>query len=88
MPKGPFALEDIVDYLKKNLRKGYTKESLRWALTNQGYSKLEIEKAMRKVDQEMAEEAPVLRTKPQIRYERIEPVQEERKSWWRRLLGS
>ena len=63
----------IVNYLRKNLKKGYTKESLRWALVNQGHSRMEIEKAFRKLEQEMARKAPILKTKPEIKYERIAP---------------
>lgn len=63
----------IVDYLKKNLRKGYTKESLKWALVNQGHSKLEIDKAFQKAESEFAEEAPILKTKPEIKYEVVGP---------------
>ncbi len=36
----------IVEYVEKNLKKGYKSEELKWALINQKYSKIEIEKAM------------------------------------------
>ena len=64
--------KQIVDYLRKNLKKGYTKESLKWALINQGHSKLEIEDALKKLEQEMANQAPVLKTKPEIKYEIVQ----------------
>ena len=38
-------IQEIVDYIRKNLKKGYKKESLKWALIQQGYSKMEVEKA-------------------------------------------
>jgi len=66
-------MDDLIGYIKKNLKKGYTKESLRWALINQGYSKMEVEKAIRKVDLELADQAPILKTKPTITHEIIEP---------------
>jgi len=47
MPTKPF-MDELVDYIKKNLKKGYTKEALKWALINQGYSKLEVERALKK----------------------------------------
>lgn len=77
-------------YIKKNLKKGYTKESLKWALVNQGHSKLEVDKAIRKAEEEMAREAPVLKTKPEITYDIVEPknaIVEEKKSFWRKLFG-
>ena len=46
MRKGENYITQLAEYIKKNLRKGYTKESLKWALVNQGHSKLEVEKAM------------------------------------------
>ena len=66
-------IDELTDYIKKNLKKGYTKDSLKWALLNQGNSKIEINRAFKKVDKELAEQAPVLKTKPVIRYEVVEP---------------
>ena len=64
-------VEELVDYFKKNLKKGYTKNSLRIALINQGYSKIEIEKAIKKTELDLADSAPILKTKPEIKYERL-----------------
>ena len=61
-------MDEITDYIKVNLKKGYTKESLRWALINQGYSKIEVERAIKRVDRELADKAPILKTKPEITY--------------------
>ena len=36
----------IIDYLKKNFKKGYTEESLRWALIAQGYSRTIVDMAI------------------------------------------
>ncbi|MCX8159042.1 MAG: hypothetical protein N3D20_02000 [Candidatus Pacearchaeota archaeon] len=83
-------IRQLVDYLKKNLRKGYTKESLKWALVNQGHSKIQVEKAMRMVDTELAMQAPVLETKPQIKVEVIKEEnenKEEKPSFWKRIFG-
>ena len=65
-------MDELTDYLKKNLRKGYTKESLRWALIKQGYSKLEVDHALAKADELLADEAPVLKSKPTIKHEIID----------------
>ncbi len=81
-------ITNLVDYVKKNLKKGYTKESLKWALVNQGHSKIEVEKAMKIVEEQLANEAPILETKPEIKVEIVEPKQpEEKKSWLKKLFG-
>jgi hypothetical protein len=84
----------LVGYIKRNLKKGYTKESLRWALISQGNSKIEVEKAFKRVDEELAEKAPELKTKPTIKYEIIEPkeyrtkiVKNSPRSLFSRFLG-
>ena len=80
----------IVDYLKKNIKKGYTPDSLRWALINQGYSKISVEDALRRVHVELAQKAPILKEKPIIRYEILDednkPI-EIRKPFWKRIFG-
>lgn len=83
-------ISEITAYIKKNLKKGYTKDSLKWALVQQGYPKIEVEKAFVKVDEELAREAPILETKPEIKVEVIEPanaVIEEKKGFFSRLFG-
>ena len=75
-------LEELADYFKNNLKKGYTKESLRWALVNQGYSRMEIEKAIRKAELDLAASAPILKTKPEIKYEVITDFKPEKKRRW------
>jgi hypothetical protein len=75
------AADEVTTYIKKNLRKGYTKDSLIVALSNQGYSKMLIERAMRRAEGELAAQAPVLRTKPEIKYEIVQdtPQKETKK---------
>ena len=79
----------LKNYLKKNLKKGYTIESLKWALIKQGYSRTAIEKAIEQIHKELAEKAPVLKEKPVISYliidENDNPIT-VKKSWWKRLL--
>jgi len=89
MKKDKNYMNDLVSYIKKNLKKGYTKESLKWALINQGNSKIEVEKALSRAEEEMASEAPVLQTKPEIKVEIVEPrgAVAEPKSFFRRLFG-
>ena len=85
-------MDEIVSYLKKNLKKGYTKDSLRWALINQGYSRIEVEKAMKRLDIDLAKKAPILETKPEIKYEVVEPKEEiavavKHRPFWKKFLG-
>ncbi len=80
----------IVNYLKKNLTKGYTLESLKWALVNQGYSRAIVEKAIKQTNEELAKEAPVLKEKPKINYQLLDEYDKPvtfQKSFWRRILG-
>ncbi|MFH1326557.1 MAG: hypothetical protein ABIH59_00325 [archaeon] len=80
----------IREYFKKNLKKGYTEESLKWALINQGYSRIMIEDAIRQANKELAAKAPILKEKPIIKYEIIgednNPI-EIKKPWWKRFFG-
>ena len=83
-------LRNIVDYFKKNLTKGYTFESLKWALVKQGYSRTIVEKAIEQVNKELAEKAPVLKEKPKIKYEIIDENDNPitiKKSFWKRIFG-
>ncbi len=90
MYKHPNYGDQLADYIKNNLKKGYTKESLKWALVNQGHSKIEIEKAFKSAEENLAREAPILKTKPAIKHEVYDssnnpiPV---KKSFWKNFFG-
>lgn len=87
--KGDY-IGELTEYIRKNLKKGYTLESLKWALISQGHSKLEVEKAIKKTEDDLSKEAPVLKSKPEITYEVVEPknaVVEEKKPFWKRFFG-
>ena len=78
------------EYIKKNLKKGYTQDSLKWALINQGYSRTAVEGAIEEVNKELAMQAPVLKDKPVIKYEIIGEDNQPiiiKKSFWKRLFG-
>lgn len=85
-------LAKIKSYIRRNLKKGYTKESLKWALVDQGHSKRQIDMAFEKVEAEMAKEAPVLKTKPSITYHTYDEQGQEykkdirKKTFWRRIF--
>ena len=82
-------LKRLTEYFKKNLKKGYTADSLKWALIGQGYTRTAVEKAIEIANQELAKEAPILKEKPVIVHDLIDennmPI--EKKSFWRRLFG-
>jgi len=80
----------LIEYFKKNLKKGYTEESLRWALINQGYSRSIIDSALEETHKEFAEEAPILKEKPVIKYEILDENDKPvliKKPWWKRIFG-
>lgn len=80
----------LVEYIKRNLKKGYTLEALRWALINQDYSKVLIQKAIDEANKDLAKEAPVLKEKPRITYQVIDEDDKPitiKKSFWRRMFG-
>lgn len=80
----------LVEYFKKNLKKGYTEESLIWALVSQGYSRSLVEVALQKANKELAQEAPVLKEKPVIKHEIIDENDNPvviKKSFFKRLFG-
>jgi len=81
---------NIVDYLRKNLKKGYTIESLKWALIGQGYPRASVDRAINDLNKELAKKAPILREKPVIKYHIIDendnPVTIKR-PWWRRVFA-
>ena len=77
-------MAQLVEYVKKNIAKGYTLESLRWALINQGHSRVEVNRAIAITNQELAQRAPVLKEKPIIKVETI-PIVEEDSSFFKKL---
>ena len=83
--------DQLVNYIKKNLKKGYTKESLKWALIDQGNSRIQMDRAFKRAEEEMARQAPILKTKPKITYELVEPkiedIKVEKKSFWGRFFS-
>ena len=78
----------IVNYFKRNFKKGYTEESLKWALINQGYSRIRVEQGIKKANEELSKKAPVIKEKPKIRYqiydEENNPI-EIKKSFFQKL---
>lgn len=85
-------IKPLIDYFKKNLKKGYNSDSLKLALIRQGYSRTEVAKAADIATKELAEAAPKLEEKPIIKYEVLDEhnrpiVISNKKSWWKKILG-
>jgi len=80
-------IQQLADYFKKNLSKGYTAESLKWSLVSQGYSRSSVNRALQIANQQLAEKAPQMKEKPIIRYTVIgqEPNSHHKKSFWKKI---
>lgn len=80
---------DLLEYFKKNLAKGYTINSLKIALVKQGYSHLTIDNTIRKVHENLAKKAPEFKEKPKIKYEVLDEDDKPikiKKSFWRKFF--
>ena len=71
-------LQQLAEYIKKNMAKGYTPDSLRWALVKQGKNRTEIERAMTLAQEQMAAQAPKFHSKPQLI---VEKKEDEKFQW-------
>lgn len=69
MPNPTNQNQQLADYIKKNLAKGYTVDSLRFSLVKQGYSRTSIEKSIEMANQQLATSAPKMVEKPTISYQ-------------------
>ncbi len=79
-------IKGIIDYIQKNLKKGYKIDQLKWALVNQGHSRTEIDRAVKYVldMQEAQKSKKAEEEKPEP--PKVEPIQEEeKKSSWKRF---
>lgn len=78
--------DTLLEYFKRNLKKGYAGETLKWALISQGYSRTEVQKAFEEATKELSKTAPVIKEKPKIKYEIIDendnPITIKR-PWWK-----
>ena len=86
----------LAEHIIRNITKGYTQDAMRVSLTNQGYSRITIEKAMEIANKNLAEKAPPMKEKPQITYKLVDeenrPIKmidlpAEKKPFWKRIFG-
>lgn len=67
-------IQQLADYIRKNLLKGYTLESLRFSLIGQGYSRISVDNAIELANKQLAANAPLMIEKPQITYRLIPEI--------------
>lgn len=68
MESGITPNQQLANYIKKNLVKGYTADALKYSLLSQGYGRTSVEKAIQLANQQLAEQAPKMKEKPRIKY--------------------
>jgi len=83
-PRGSDYIQQLADYIKKNISKGYTQEALKWALVDQGHSRTEIDRAINLANEQLAASAPKMVEKPVIKVE-VEPEIIPEKSIWQKI---
>jgi len=79
------SLKGLIEYLQRNLKRGYKLDELKWALINQGHSRVSVDKATKYVtDMQEAQKAKKAETaKPEVLQM---PIQiEEKKSFWQKI---
>lgn len=89
MYKNPTSqVKQLVEYIKKNLAKGYNIDTLRFSLQGQGYSRLSISEAIEIATKELAKDVPPMKEKPLIIHRIMESDEEpKKKGFWKRLFG-
>jgi len=86
MYEGKTPQEQLVVYIEKNIKKGYTLDSLRFSLIKQGYSKISVENAIDFANKKLAQKIPPLKEKPSISYKVLEDensVEPKKKPFWK-----
>ena len=65
-------IQQLANYIKKNLSKGYTLDSLRIALEHQDYSRTSIDRAIELANEQLASSLPKVKEKPKINYQIVD----------------
>lgn len=80
----------IANYIITNLKKGYSMDSLRFSLMDQGYSRISVEKAIEQANKIMALSAPAMKEKPRIIYKTEPDVSNfsyKKQGFWSKIKG-
>ncbi len=81
-------IQNLVEYTKRNLKKGYAPDSLKWALINQGHSRIEVDKAISTAQAEIAKESVRQQARTEVAIEpQIEVDVEPKPSFWKRFFS-
>ncbi len=87
-------IQQLANYIKRNLAKGYTIDALRFSLITQGYSRISVEKAIELTNTQLASSAPEMKERPKITYTLLDEegnpiknfkIEHEKKSFWERI---
>jgi len=62
----PTQNSQLLSYVRKNLEKGYSPDTLKYSLLSQGYSRTSVEKAIETAQHEIASRIPPIPEKPKI----------------------
>ena len=78
------SIKGLIDYLRRNLKKGYKLDELKWALISQGHSRVSVDKAVRYItDLQEAQRASKVETaQPEVLQM---PVQVEEDGFWQKV---
>ena len=79
----------LIEYVKRNLKKGYPSDTLQIALIKQGYMRSTIDEAIKEATSQMALEVPIIKEKPQIEHEIISEGENRfvvKKSFWEKII--
>ena len=90
MKKEETYIDNTVNYIKKNLQKGYNKDSLKWALINQGKARIEVDKAFKQAEMELARESSMVsqRQASMVSQQMITQIEEPvKRGFFARLFG-
>ena len=98
----PTQQEQLVEYIKKNLAKGYTSDALKFSLINQGQSRLSVKKAFEAAEKQIEQEKPKIthtlytqknmdlivleHGKPQKKAKPTQQIPEPKKSFFQKLF--
>lgn len=80
-------IRKLADYLKRNSTKGYSIDTLRWALIKQGHTRTCVDKAIEVAKKEMSAAAPKLEIKEERKVEICEEPVAKKKGFFARLFG-
>src|SRR3989344_2115147 len=82
-------IQQLADHIKRNLRKGYTLDAMRYSLIGQGYSRMSVDQAINLANEQLSMQAPPLREKPQIIHKILddgtEKIMQPQKSFWQKV---